>query len=241
MNLKRSEPWFDERLVSITGQDKWCKNDEIISNQIKRQTAKHYFFYQAFDFITDNSLDGDYHEFGCHKCRTFRMALLEANKHFLQSEMRFYAYDSFEGLPSVEKDHQFGSKWNPGELSTSKEKFKELILDSGYELKNIKLIEGFYNESLPKINKDSFYSNRKASLINIDCDLYESAVPVFHHIDSLIQEGTILYIDDYFVGYKGNPKKGVSGAMKEWLKKSIWELEPYRDVGFAGQSYICYK
>ena len=74
MNPKRTEPWFDERLVSITGQEKWCKQDEIISNQINRQTAKHYFYYQAFDFITDNSIDGDYHEFGCHRCRTFRMA-----------------------------------------------------------------------------------------------------------------------------------------------------------------------
>ena len=241
MNPKKSEPWFNERLESITGQEKWCKQDEIISNQINRQTAKHYFYYQAFDFITDNSLDGDYHEFGCHKCRTFRMALLEANKHFLQNKMKFFAYDSFQGLPKVDQDHQFGSKWDPGALSTSKDKFKQLIINSGFEFKNIELVEGFYNEVLPQINKKNFYNDRKASLICIDCDLYESAVPVFNHIDSLIQEGTILFIDDYFVGYKGNPNKGVSGAMKEWLKFSNWELETYRDVGFAGQSYICYK
>ena len=48
-------------------------------------------------------------------------------------------------------------------------------------------------------------------------------------------------IDDYFAGYKGNPLKGVSGAMKEWIKELDWELEPYRDVGFTGKSYIVYK
>ena len=240
MKHKLSEPWFDERINSITGKENWTKEDEIIYNQNNRQKAKHYFYYQAFEFITENSMEGDYHEFGCHRCRTFRMAL-EANKHFLQNKMKFYAYDSFKGLPKVEQDHQFDSRWDPGSLHTSKKKFIDLILESGFELENIKLIEGFYNESLPKINHEKMYGQRKASLINIDCDLYESAIPVFSHISNLLQEGTILYIDDYFAGYKGNPLKGVSGAMKEWIRELEWELEPYRDVGFTGKSYIIYK
>ena len=241
MNSKRSEPWFNERLISITGNDEWTKQDEIISNQIKRQEAKHYFFYQAFEFITENSIEGDYHEFGCHRCRTFRMAMLEASKHFLEKKINFYAYDSFQGLPKVEQDHEFGSRWDEGSLSTSSEKFKSLIIESGFRLDNVKLIEGFYDESLPKIKHEKLYSGRKASFINIDCDLYESAVPVFSHINKLVQEGTILYIDDYFAGYKGNPLKGVSKALKEWQETSNWEIERYRDVGFTGRSYIIYK
>ena len=31
-----------------------------------------------FIFLTDNRVVGDYHEYGCHRCRTFRMALTEA-------------------------------------------------------------------------------------------------------------------------------------------------------------------
>ena len=241
MDSKRSEPWFNERLTSITGQENWSKQDEIIYNQINRHTAKHNFFYQAFEFIADNSIEGDYHEYGCHRCRTFRMALLESSKHFLEKNMQFFAYDSFKGLPKLEGDHEFGSRWNEGELTTSKEEFKKLILESGFKLDNVHLIEGFYNISLPSINKEETYAGKKASLINIDCDLYESAVPVFQHIESLIQEGTILYIDDYFSGYKGNPLKGVSLALKQWQELSNWKLEKYRDVGFAGRSYVLYK
>ena len=107
--------------------------------------------------------------------------------------------------------------------------------------KNIEFIEGFFEKSLPKINHKEMYGDRKATLINIDCDLYESAVPVFSHISNLLQEGTILYIDDYFAGYKGNPFKGVSGAMKKWIKNVEWELEPYRDVGITGKSYVVYR
>ena len=241
LDPKRSEPWFNERLTSITGENVWCKQDEIIYNQINRQNAKLNFFYQAFEFISENSIVGDYHEFGCHRCRTFRMALLESSRHFLENEMRFFAYDSFKGLPKVETDHKFGSKWNEGSLFTSKEEFTKLITESGFKIDNIQLVEGFYNETLPLIDKEKLYFGQKASLINIDCDLYESAVPVFNHIESLIQEGTILYIDDYFTGYKGNPLKGVSLALNEWSEVSNWKLEKYRDVGYAGRSYVLYK
>ena len=54
-------------------------------------------------------------------------------------------------------------------------------------LKNVKLLEGFYDESLPLINQKEFYQGRKAAFINVDCDLYESAVPVFNHINDLVQ------------------------------------------------------
>ena len=178
MNSKRSEPWFNERLNSITGQKNWCKQDEIIYNQTNRHASKLDFFYKAFEFISENSIFGDYHEFGCHRCRTFRMALLESSRHFLENKMRFFAYDSFKGLPKVEQDHEFGSRWNQGALTTSKDEFKKLILESGFKLDNVKLIEGFYDTSLFSINKEEIYSGEKASLINIDCDLYESAVPI---------------------------------------------------------------
>ena len=72
----------------------------------------------------------------------------------------------------------------------------------------------------------NFINNSKyASLINIDCDFYKSAVPVFKFIEDFLQEGTILYLDDYWVGYKGNPNKGVSGAFKEFAKETNFKFE----------------
>jgi hypothetical protein len=71
--------------------------------------------------------------------------------------------------------------------------------------------------------------------------LYESAVSVFEFIDNILQVGSILYVDDYFAGYKGNPKKGVSLALSQWQQKSDWEICEYRDVGWAGKSFIVYQ
>ena len=240
--MHRGEPWFSVNLksyVSDTAENTWSKDDEIIWNQNQRQGDKHNFFQHAFDFISSNQVVGDYFEFGCHRCRTFRMALLEAKRHFLD-KMNFYAFDSFEGLPSGFSDHGV-HQWQGGALKTDAQTFKELIKKSGFPMDNITLCEGYYDSSLTTEKAKKIFDKSVASLINIDCDYYESAVPIFKVLDQILQEGTILYIDDYFSGYKGNPKKGVSKAMKEWEKQSSWSLEDYHTVGWGGKSFIVYK
>ena len=57
-------------------------------------------------------------------------------------------------------------------------------------------------------------------MATIDCDLYESAVSVFQFLDPLLQEGSVLYIDDLFAGYRGSPEKGVTKAFLEWQSRS---------------------
>jgi len=76
--------------------------------------------------------------------------------------------------------------------------------------------------------------------VNIDCDLYESAVPVFNFIEPLLQEGTVIYMDDMFAGYKGSPKKGVAKAFLEWQERSRWKIVRHMDISWWGRSYIVY-
>ena len=165
--MKRfTEPYFEDRLFSLTGASTWTKADEIIWNQSRRQTQKHEFYQHAFEFISDNKIEGDYHEFGCHRCRTFRMAMKEAHRHFLL-ETRFYAYDSFRGLPPSDSSHGVHDKWSVGQLSTSKESFLQLVTSSGYSLEKVSCFEGFYDILLSNIDHSQF-SGRKASLITVD-------------------------------------------------------------------------
>jgi len=235
----KGEPWFDDRLAPTGGNSAtWRREDEISWNQLKRHSDKHYFYQTAYEFISDNKIVGDYHEFGCHRCRTFRMSMLEAARHLLD-DMKFYAYDSFEGLPDSNPEHGFGERWKAGSLATSTEEFKDLIQSSDFSLENVILHKGFYDEILPKLALEKPVG-RKAAFICIDCDLYEIAKPVFTYIEDIIQDGTILYIDDFFVGYNGSPRKGVSRALSEWLVSSSWNVIDYRGVGWAGKSFICY-
>ena len=231
------EPWV--RLANGVELANWGREDEIAYNQANRQTQKYAFLVRAFDFISDNGIQGDYHEYGCHRVRTFRMALTEARRHNLDA-MKFFGFDSFEGLPEVES-HPSMSVWKRGALCTSEEEFWRLINEHGIYADHVETIPGFYQDTLTEELQDRFLSNKaKISLACIDCDLYESATPVFDFIGPLLQEGSLLYIDDFFVGYKGSHVKGVSRAFTEFERKSRFKLAPHMQVGWWGRSFIAY-
>ena len=89
--------------------------------------------------------------------------------------------------------------------------------------------------------QDSFVAKEaKIALCCIDCDLYESAVPVFNFIEPLLQEGTLIYLDDYFSGYKGSPKKGVALAFSQFQETSRFKFEPHMQLGWEARSFIAY-
>ena len=144
-------------------------------------TLKNIIFINSFDFIVENNINGDYHEFGCHKASddfhvklfwklsvifwtTCLSTLMTASKAFLNSPQS--------------TEHNNNTRWTPGSLATSQEDFLSLITNSNLFNPNIHLIPGFYSETLTHSFFDNSSLSRKASLINIDCDLYESAVSV---------------------------------------------------------------
>ena len=231
------EPWV--ALADGAALAEWSREDEIAYNQTNRQREKALFFRRAFDFLTDNRVKGDYHEFGCHRCRTFRMALSEARRHNLAA-MRFHAFDSFEGLPDPTTETSV-EIWKRNALTTSEDAFMKMVREHGIYADNVRTIKGFYSANLTETLRKSYLdSGRKIALANIDCDLYESAVPVFDFIDPLMQEGTVIYIDDLFAGYRGNPSKGVARAFLEWQKRTRWKVQRHLDVGWWGRSYVVY-
>jgi hypothetical protein len=230
------EPWV--KLATGEELKSWTREDEIANNQANRQTEKYRFYVKTFDFLTDNRVRGDYLEFGCHRCRTFRMALTEARRHNCEA-MKFFAFDSFEGLPPS-SGHAV-EIWTPGALTTSVEQFMGMVTAHGIYVDRVKPIKGFYDQSLtPALQKRFIDTENKAALINIDCDLYESAVPVFDFIEPLLQEGTVIYIDDLFAGYKGSPAKGVAKAFREFRRRSRFRFVRHLDIGWWGRSYIAY-
>ena len=234
---KLGEPWVV--LADGAALRTWGHDDEIAYNQTNRQTEKALFFRRTFDFLTDNRVHGDYLEFGCHRCRTFRMALTEARRHNLES-MQFHAFNSFDGLPEPTSETSV-EIWKRGALTTSEQTFIDHVKTHGIYVERVKTIKGFYSDSLtPALRRQYVDAARKTALVNIDCDLYESAVPVFEFIDPLLQEGAVIYVDDLFAGHKGHPHKGVARAFLEWQKRSRWKVVRHLDVGWWGRSYIVY-
>jgi hypothetical protein len=232
------EPWI--RLADGRALARWSKDDEIRYNQGNRQTEKLLFFRRAFDFLSDNRVRGDYHEFGCHRVRTLRMALTEARRHQLD-DMKFWAFDSFVGLPEPTSAPSVDI-WKRGALTTSEETLLDLVRRHGVYVDRVHTVPGFYADSLtPDLQRRFAAGEAPIALVTIDCDLYESAVPVFDFIDPLLQQGSVLYIDDLFAGYRGAPTEGVARAFLEYQQRSAWRFVRHLDVGWWGRSYIAYK
>lgn len=233
-----TEPWV--KLDGMRELADWSKDDLIKYNQKNRQMAKYLFFITVFDLLEERNIRGDYFEFGCHRARTFRMVLTEAWKQMIK-DMCFYAFDSFEGLPDC-PDGVDVDPWVKGGLCTTEEEFMEMIGDHGLYVDKVKTVKGFYNESLtPDLQKSMLGKDVKASLITIDCDLYESAQDVFTFIGPFLQPGTVLYLDDMFGGYKGSPVKGVYKAFEEFMETTEYKFIPYLQVGAFGRSFVTYE
>jgi hypothetical protein len=231
------EPWV--KLATGAELARWGRDEEIAYNQASRQAEKALFYRRAFDFLTDNRVRGDYHEYGCHRCRTFRMALTEARRHNL-ADISFFAFDSFEGLPQPVSNTGV-ELWKRGALATSEGEFLSLVREHGILVDRVRTVKGFYRDTLTPALRDRFLEGEnKIALVTIDCDLYESAVPVFAFIEPLLQVGSVVYVDDLFAGYKGAPTEGVARAFLEFQRKSRWSFVRHLDVGWWGRSYVTY-
>ncbi len=227
-----SEPFI--QLPKSIELSKLSKEQAIFLNQQRRQQKKFDFFLNTFDFLNDSQIRGDYFEFGCHRARTFRMALTAAAFYKIVN-INFFAFDSFEGLPP--RENSLIEQWKEGALSTSEDDFKRMVGELGLYRDSITTIKGFYDESLSKITKEKLNS-AKACFINIDCDYYESAVSVFSFIEPYLQHGTVIYLDDVFAGFKKEAKGGVRAAFNEFKQKSSFDFIQHLSIGWWGQSFI---
>ena len=78
-------------------------------------------------------------------------------------------------------------------------------------------------------------------MINIDCDLEKSVKSCLEFSLKFISNGTILYIDDYYNSYKGDPNKGINKLVRNMLKKNKIRFQKWHIIGSFGQSFILHK
>lgn len=206
--------------------------------EISSGTNRILAFLHSWRYLRMARIAGDYIEFGVYEGLTFELALMSAGKYFSKKSLeapRFFAFDSFCGLPSPDasRDSTF---FREGAYSASLDKFKRKISHAarGWD---VRIIPGFYEKSLnPDILKE--HSLKAAAFVNVDCDLYNSARIVLQFITPVLQNGTILYFDDWYFS-RGDRTLGEMGACNDWLKENPQiSLLPYRDVGTMGKLFI---
>lgn len=238
--------------------------DEKISEQaFKDITLSTYPIDIAANYVCSEEINGDYLEFGVFKGWSFVKAynalkyyenswnkfertkqaysnIEEAKKVYdkrKKIQRRFFVFDSFKGLPEITGIDLNHPRFRKGRYDCSKEDFLAELEKNNVDLKDIGIVDGFYKDSLTDSIKEKF-NLKKAAIIMIDCDLYESTRDVLKFISNLIDNGTIIIFDDWYT-FKSSPIRGQQKACLEWLEKNPKiKLINYKEFGAYQKSFI---
>jgi O-methyltransferase len=178
-----------------------------------------YAIEQCAEYLVGAQLDGNYLEFGVYKGDTFSHAYKWLAPHF--KEMKFLAFDSFEGLPKpqgIDVADRYSSNFYENQFACSQEEFTKNILSKGVDLDRVKIVKGWFNRTLSpdKVHK---YDVKQIAVAWIDCDLYESTVPVLKFITPYLTVGSVIIFDDWHC-YRNQPDCGEQRACREWLESN---------------------
>ncbi len=190
-------------------------------------------FKWAASYVVKNQVVGDYVEFGVWKGNSFIEMYQQMktnseifyqnnkkkdvqNLHNIFDRMRFHAFDSFEGLPNTTSEKPI--QYFPGNYSADEKIFLNNIRLKGVDLDKVTTTKGWFDSCLDlrcanKINL------KEIAIAYIDCDLFDSTVPVLKFILPYIKTGTVLIFDDWFRN-GGVKKNGVQGAVLDWLENN---------------------
>jgi hypothetical protein len=208
-------------------------NPGIVCNMEKYLALSKIFYYTE----TEN-IQGDYLEFGVYTGSSFLHAMrcYKKSLNYLNTEegiCRFFGFDSFEGFGKLEgnDEHFFFQDAN---FITSLEFVKKRIRPFEKYF-DIQLVKGFFSESLrPGANH---FGITKAKVIFVDCDTYTAAKDVFLFCKDIVQEGTIIVLDDR-LSYKGSLEAGETRAFREFIDYTHIKVRKFFTYGCGSGVYI---
>lgn len=196
--------------------------------------------HDIMEYLSTTSLEGDYLEFGVYQGWSFIAAYKFAQR-FDLDQMRFFGFDSFEGLPALDQADQTPyPQYSPGDYACSQSDFERNLKRHGISTDRVQAVPGWYGDTLNQTTKEKLTLD-KAAVAWVDCDLYTSTELVLEFLTDLIQPGTILVFDDWFA-FRGDPRRGEQGAFYSWIDKNphFQPLE-FRKMGWHGIAFILQK
>jgi hypothetical protein len=199
----------------------------------KMRTQMADFFWDAFMVLSVNDISGDYVEFGSWGANSITAAY-EAVRD-IGRPRHLWAFDSFQALPPV--THPRDARWKgPGFGQGGVDRFHEACAERGVPREAYTAVEGYYDATLPPLGADGAPAD--IALVYVDCNMYTSTVTVFDFLAPRLKHGMIVAFDDYFL-YTARELSGERAALREFeVAHPEWRFLPYKDVHYAGTSFI---
>jgi hypothetical protein len=144
-------------------------------------------------------------------------------------DVRLFGFDSFEGLPPIAATDS-GGRWRPGAFKSTLDFTTQVLEDAGVDWQRVLLTKGFFEATLNDETKEA-HAIRKAGVIMVDCDLYQSAKEALEFCEPLILDRSVVFFDDWYpLALKG---MGEKKAFDEFLARyptleatELYDFEP---------------
>ena len=225
----------------------WARRIKKAPGRVEEEHWKHLssealgepiFYAEIMKYVEFNRLRGDYAEFGVYKGASF-ISSYNAAARLRLSQMRFFAFDSFRGLPNSANPHSANS-FRAGAFAASRDTFEKALKRARVNLERVVIFPGWFNVSLsPEVKIE--HGLTRVAVAWIDCDLYESTVPVLEFLVDVLEEGAVLVFRDWYC-YRGDRNQGEQRAVKEWLARyPNVVLIPYRSISWNGEAFLFHR
>lgn len=212
-------------------------------------------------FVACESIEGDYLEFGVYRGAAFVEAYQAMERQFrsriglaiggdddadrrqhrqnIWQQMRFFAFDSFEGLPSLTSDDADTHDFRQGQYACAEGDFRRIVTQAGVPEARLCTVPGWFDQTCNTQTRERFRL-QKAAVVWIDADLYSSTITALNFVTDLLQDGTVLIFDDWF-SYRGSPLHGEQRAFREWSAALTdrFSFQEYQREGWKRMSFIC--
>ncbi len=216
--------------------------------------------HKVAKFVACEIIEGDYLEFGVYRGQSFigayhalqqqferrirhnaggeHESAARAQRQAAWEGMRFFAFDSFEGLPALAAEDLATQDFAAGQYACSVEEFQARTAAGGVPAERVRMVPGWFDRTCTAQTRQQL-GIRKAAVIWIDADLYSSTRDVLAFVTDLLQDGTVLIFDDWF-SYRGSPYQGEQRAFSEWAASIAdrFTLQEYQRESWKRMSFI---
>jgi O-methyltransferase len=210
-------------------------------------------------FVCSDKIAGDYLEFGVWRGNSFAQsyrALRDVFEDRIRSvgfggtpedarerqdiwdRMRFFAFDSFEGLPTLRGIDAESRDFSKGQYAAGLDEFVANVTREGVPAEKVVCVPGWFEQTCTAATIEQ-HGLKKAAVIWVDCDLYHSTQSVLQFVAPLHQDGTVIIFDDWF-NFRGNPSRGEQRAFTEWTRElgGSFTLAEYQKEGPWRNSFV---
>lgn len=219
----------NQRLVALEQQlfearENYEKLSRVVESLQFRLLGKNRHRWDVVEKVADYFMGaqvvGDYAEFGVYQGETFAHAC----KHLgtANEDMKFWAFDSFEGLPlpkaGIDKQDGYSGGFYEGQFACSEAEFIENLKTQKVDLTRVITVAGWYDDTLrPDFGKSQ--ELKKIAFAWVDCDLYESTIPVLDYLTPRLSVGSVILFDDWRC-FRNLSDRGQQKACREWLERN---------------------